>query len=398
MNIGIALNTPRSPPFALTGLMAAAVGAMCLTACGGGGSGSSQPSIPQLAPAQAGTLANCSSLSGFTFANTTITAATPMAAGAVTSNADGVPLALPAHCVVTGQMYPRTGIDGKPYAIMFEMRLPNTWNGRFFHQVNGGNDGSISSDGTRAFGRKTGGSPGSNGLIEGFAVLSSDAGHESDPSYPVDPGTGFNIRGQVFALDPQARQDYGYQAVGKLTPMAKSMIAAAYGRGPDRSYKVGCSNGGRHAMVAAARYAADYDGMVAGDPGFSLPRANVAEQWDSQILMSIAQSTDPVTNRPAIWSAFSTADLGYLRGRILAKCDALDGVTDGMVSDLKACQAAFSVNNDVATCPEGTAPNGACVSGAQKNALNKIFSGVRTSTGKALYADWPFDGGIGAPG
>jgi ABC-2 type transport system permease protein len=98
-----------------------------------------------------------------------------MAAGAVTSTADGVTLSLPAHCLVQGRMNPRTGIDGKPYAINFEMRLPTSWSGRFFHQVNGGNDGFITTDTTRAFGRKLGGSPTSNGLIDGFAVLTSDA-------------------------------------------------------------------------------------------------------------------------------------------------------------------------------------------------------------------------------
>jgi feruloyl esterase len=163
-----------------------------------------------------------------------------VAASAVTSNADGVALLLPAHCGVVGKMNPRTGIDGKSYAINFEMRLPTNWNGRFFHQVNGGNDGFINTDTTRAFGRKLGGSPTSNGLIDGFAVLTSDAGHTPDAAtYPSDTATGLGISGQVFGLDPQARKDYGYAAVGSLTPMAKSLIAAAYGRGPDRSYMIG---------------------------------------------------------------------------------------------------------------------------------------------------------------
>lgn len=371
---------------------------LLLAACGGSDSGDESKSLPQLAEAKAGTLSACTALAGFSFAGTTITAATQVDAGAVTSSADGVTLSLPAHCLVQGTMNPRTGIDGKPYAIGFEMRLPNAWNGRFFHQVNGGNDGAINTDTTRAFGRKGGGSPTSNGLIEGFAVLSSDAGHKPDAAYASDATTGMGIGGQVFALDPQARRDYGYAAVGTLTPMAKALVAAAYGRGPDRSYMVGCSNGGRHGMVAAARYAADYDGILAGDPGFNLPRSRVAEEWDSQALMSIAQSTDPVTGRPAIWSALSAADMAYVDSRIVAKCDALDGATDGMVSDVKACQAAFSLAADVATCAAGTAPNGSCISRAQKQVLARIFAGPKNSDGKALYADWPWAGGIGAGG
>jgi feruloyl esterase len=166
--------TAASNRFSLRAAIPAACLVVLLSGCGGN---DSAPSVlPQLAAAQAGTLANCASLTGFVFANTTIASAASVAASAVTSNADGVALPLPAHCVVVGKMNPRTGIDGKSYAINFEMRLPTNWNGRFFHQVNGGNDGFINTDTTRAFGRKLGGSPTSNGLIDGFAVLTSDAG------------------------------------------------------------------------------------------------------------------------------------------------------------------------------------------------------------------------------
>ena len=384
--------------------------AAVLTACGGGGGGggggssssSVEAALPQLTPAQAGTLANCASLAGQTFGAASITSATAMAAGTVTSRADLIAaetsISLPAHCLVVGKTATRTGIDGKSYAINFEMRLPNAWNGRFFHQVNGGNDGAINTDTTRAFGRKLGGSPTSNGLLEGFAVLSSDAGHVPDASYANDAATGMGIGGQTFGLDPQARKDYGYAAVGTMTPVGKGVINAVYGRGPDRSYMVGCSNGGRHSMVAAARYAADYDGIVAGDPGFNLPRARVAEEWDLQALMAAAQSTDAVTGKPAVWSALSATDLGYVNTRILAKCDALDGATDGMVSDIPSCQAAFSLANDVATCATGVAPNGTCLSKVQKTTLSKIFAGAKNSDGKALYSDWPFVNGIDAGG
>ena len=43
------------------------------------------------------------------------------------------------HCMLRGAVNERTGSDGKPYAIGFEMRLPERWNGRYFDQVNGGN-------------------------------------------------------------------------------------------------------------------------------------------------------------------------------------------------------------------------------------------------------------------
>jgi Tannase and feruloyl esterase len=185
---------------------------------------------------------NCADFSASfsTLTNTTITASTTVAAGTLTVG--GQPVA--EHCQVTGKMFSRTStVDGAAYAIGFEMRLPKVWNGRFYHQGNGGIDGAVVS----ALGG-LGGGPVTNALQKGFAVLSSDAGHSG--------GT------PAFGIDPQARLDYGYQAVAKLTPMAKSAIQKTYGKGADRSYFGGCSNGGRHAFVTAARYAADYDGVL----------------------------------------------------------------------------------------------------------------------------------------
>ncbi len=122
---------------------------------------------------------------------------------------------VPEHCLVTGKMFERvSAVDGQTYAIGFEMRLPIDWNGRFFHQGNGGIDGA-SSRPPAAFG----GGPLTSALLQGFAVLSSDAGHAAR----TDP---------FFGIDPQARLDYGYQAVGKLTPMAKSVIADRLRQGP----------------------------------------------------------------------------------------------------------------------------------------------------------------------
>jgi feruloyl esterase len=157
------------------------------------------------------------------------------------------------HCLVQGQMNQRvSAFDGKTYAIGFEMRLPVAWNGRFFYQANGGLDGNV----VTATGEIGGGGPLNDALNMGFAVISSDAGHSSSQN-------------PLFGLDPQARIDYGYNAVATLTPMAKQAIHTAYGKAPDRSYFEGCSNGGRHAMVAAARSSAEYDGIIAGDPRLS---------------------------------------------------------------------------------------------------------------------------------
>jgi hypothetical protein len=355
-------------PRRLVPLASAALLAAALTACGS----SDDNALPQLTQAQSASLqGNCSDLvSKISFANTAITAATSVPAGSLT--VAGTPV--PSHCQVTGKMYQRvSAVDGKNYAIDFEMRLPNDWNGRFFYQANGGIDGSV----VAATGAISGGGPLSNALKMGFAVISSDAGHVGS-------------QGPFFGIDPQARLDYGYQAVGKLTPMAKNVIQTAYGKGPDRSYIGGCSNGGRHTMVAAARYAGDYDGFLVGDPGFRLPLAAIANMAGAQKYAALASTPGDIS------TGFTQAERTLVSNAVLAKCDALDGATDGLVQDTKACQAAFDLNRDVPTC--SGARDGTCLSAAQKSSIGQLFAGATTSTGAKIYQSFPYDAGLGTAG
>jgi feruloyl esterase len=346
--------------------LAAAAG---LAACGGSDDG---PVLPQLSPATGAALVgSCTELAGklAALANTSITASSTVAAGALMVAGQPVP----EHCLVSGRMHARTStVDGQSYAIGFEIRLPRDWNGRFFHQGNGGIDGSV----VQATGA-TGGGPLTHALHKGFAVLSSDAGHTA-------------AMGPTFGIDPQARLDYGYQAAAKLTPMAKSVIQTAYGKGPDRSYFGGCSNGGRHTMVAATRMPEQYDGYLAGAPGYNLPKAAIANIFGAQRYATVA------TNPADLSTAFTAAERATVSAAVLARCDALDGATDGLVQDVNACQAAFNLARDVPTC--AAERNGSCLSAAQKTAIAPIFSGAVTSTGAAVYASFPYDAGLGSAG
>ena len=316
----------------------------------------------------------------FSFAGTRLVSAERIPAGQV--KVPGIVQPMPEHCLVKGVMNERTSpVDGKAYAIGFEMRLPTAWNGRFFYQANGGLDGFQ----TPAYGDILGGGPASNGLLKGFAVISSDAGHAFDRSSPIG--------GATFGLDPQARRDYGYQAVAQLTPMAKSLIQTFYGKRPDVSYLVGTSNGGRHGFVAASRLPTEYQGILVSTPGYRLPLAAVAQVWGAQQFAAVAKM-DAKTGRPDLSTAVTATDLATLSRAILARCDALDGLADGLVSDLSACQRAFDIERDVATCPANPAPGAACLSAAQKAALAKVFAGPRDAAGQPVYSGLPWDAGV----
>jgi feruloyl esterase len=282
----------------------------------------------------------------------------------------------PAHCLVTGQLKPRAGSDGRRYAIGFEMRLPQGWNQRFLHQVNGGNDGVVKP----AFGEQGATIP--DALARGFAVISSDAGHNGEDPDNLYAGL---ARGNVFGLDMQARRDYGYSANGALWPVAQALIEAHYGRKPQRNYMAGCSNGGRHGLVAASRYADRYDGILAGAPGFNLPKAAVQHAWDIQAWKMVDAD---------IRRAFSPAEMKTVADRVVARCDGLDLLVDGIVGDLARCQKAFKLADLQCT----GAKTDACLSAVQVAALQRSFDGPRNSRGEPLYADWSFDGGIGSSG
>jgi feruloyl esterase len=279
------------------------------------------------------------------------------------------------HCVLRGAVNERTGSDGKPYAIGFEMRLPDRWNGGYFDQVNGGNDGAV----VPAYGDLLGNQP-DNALARGYAVLSSDSGHDGQ----ANPEAGL-VGGNLFGFDEQARLDYGYAANVTLTPLAKTIIERYYGRRPERSYMVGCSNGGRHALVGATRLAREFDGFLAGAPGYNLPMVALQHAWDIQSFEGAGGD---------VRKAFSRDDMKLVADAVRQQCDALDGAADGIVADVAGCQKTF----DLKKLQCGAAAGGACLSEQQVTALARSFAGPRDRSGRVLYTSWPFDAGLGANG
>ena len=304
----------------------------------------------------------CAGLTEFTFPATTITSASTVPNGTLSHR--GKPIAQ--HCLVTGRMNERvSAVDGEEYAISFEMRLPTDWSGQYLYQGNVGLNGFV----TTALGT-AGGSE--SALQMGMAVISSDSGHTSSQN-------------PTFGLDPQARLDYGYQATGTLTPMAKALIDTAYGSEPEFSYMAGSSNGGRHTMVGASRYADDYDGFLAVAPSFHRPQAAIAQLWG-------AQQWNTVTTNKNLDSAFTNEERVLVAEAILEQCDALDGLADGMVFASANCQEMFNVAHHVPTCASDR--DGTCLTSEQQRVITDVFDGATTSDGSAIYSSFPYDPGL----
>ena len=293
---------------------------------------------------------------------------------------------LPEHCEVVDKLAERVGANGQRYAIHFHLRLPTAWNGRFFFEGGGGSNGTIG----RAVGVLQGQQP-TTALALGYAVVSQDAGHDNTTNN--DPMRG---GAQTFGFDPQARIDFGYNSYDQVARAAKAIIGRYYGRPPEKSYFAGCSEGGREGMLLSQRFPADFDGILACSPGFNLPRAAVAEAWDSQAFADVAAASRllDANNQPAVNKAFTDQDLLLVSQAVLEACDALDGAVDGMVQNFTACTtAAVAPRLSAITCAAGKTES--CLSLAQVLALKKVFGGARTSKGEAVYAGWAWDAGIG---
>ena len=285
---------------------------------------------------------------------------------------DVVSVAVPSHCRADGEIDKRIGADGKPYAIGFTIALPDRWNGRFLFQGGGGLNGVI----RPALGpQATAEVP---AIARGFAVISTDGGHK---------GEAFDAS---FMRDQEASVNFASESVGKVTRAAKAIVARYYGQAVKRSYFVGCSTGGREGMLAATRHSTEFDGVVAGAPAMRTGHSNLGLAWANVAFNEIAPRDS--AGQPDPTKVFSAADKKLVTTAILDACDAKDGLKDGMVMDVKACQ----FDPAVLTCSAGKTDT--CLSSGQVAAMKKAFAGPKNSRGAQVYPPFPWDSGIASEG
>src|SRR5947209_13762419 len=246
----------------------------------------------------------------------------------------------PAHCRITGTLAPE---------IAFEISLPARWNGRFYMIGNGGHAGESLDDPGRAAQR-------SGALRLGFAFAQTNTGHDARK----EPGATFVLS------NPQKAIDYAYRAVHLTAITAKEMTKDYYGKPISYAYWNSCSNGGRQGLIEAQRFPEDFDGIVANAPWVDQTGFTIGAMWNQKAL-----SEAPVT----------PAKLTLVAEKVMAKCDAIDGLKDGLIDDPRKC--AFDPARDVPTCSAGT--DGAdCLTAAQAAAIAKVYSGP-VSNGKPFY-------------
>jgi feruloyl esterase len=190
--------------------------------------------------------------------------------------------------------------------------------------------------------------------------------------------------------DQLAALDFEYVAIGRVATLTKQIIESYYGRPPAHSYFVGCSTGGREAMLMTQRYPMVFDGVVAGSPAMRTGLSNLATRTVTVELNKIApKGTD---GRAIPGGALSDVDRKAIIAKLLDVCDARDGVKDGMVFDPIGCK--FTPAD--LQCPGAKADG--CLSAQQVGALQKGFAGPKDSQGNQVYPGFFFDTGITATG
>lgn len=258
----------------------------------------------------------------------------------ITATAVPADAAAPAYCRVTGTLSPE---------IAFEVSLPDKWNGRFYMIGNGGLAGEAMDDAGRVSQR--------NGALKlGFAFAQTNTGHDSrkEPS------------GSFILSNPQKAIDYAYRAVHLTAVTTKDITKQYYGKAVSRSYWNSCSNGGRQGLIEAQRFPEDFDGIVANAPWVDQTGFTIGAMWNQKALVD---------------SGVTPAKLALVGDKVMAKCDAIDGLKDGLIDDPRKCN--FDPARDVPACKAG-ADGADCLTGAQAAAIAKVYSGP-TGNGKPIF-------------
>ncbi|NML27465.1 tannase/feruloyl esterase family alpha/beta hydrolase [Zoogloea dura] len=307
------------------------ISASLLSACGGGGGSSSAPAIVSAAQA-------CANLSGKKIGAAVVSSATIVEANN----------SIPRYCRVSATIAPTLDV---------ELEIPDNWNGKMLYIGGGGYDGAINDPAVW----QSVLSPGN--ISKGYVLVMSNGGHRGSA---VDAS---------FAADPSLAALFGSGSVPTTAQTAKEMISVAMGKGPERSYFEGCSNGGREGLMAVQRDPLLFDGVIARAP---------AHNWTGQIAGAFNRNAKAVS---AAGGAMPADKVALLAKAVRSSCDGADGVIDGIVSDPEGCH--FDPMS--LRCPNG-GEGASCLSDAQLAVVSAWTQASSFGGGAYTHAGWALTG------
>ncbi|RYY54066.1 MAG: tannase/feruloyl esterase family alpha/beta hydrolase, partial [Comamonadaceae bacterium] len=248
--------------------------------------------------------------------------------------------ALPQHCKVLGRI---AGMDARAPFIHFQVNLPAQWNGRSVQYGGGGFNGVLIT-GTALVPAARFDQP--VPLARGYVTYGTDSGHQNKPGEPP----------QAFAMNDEALANFAHASYKKVRDVAVAVMKQAYGKGPEKLYFVGSSEGGREGLTMAQRYPADFDGILS-----RVPVINWTGLQHAGLRDGLALAGDG-------W--MKPAHVKLVHDSVLASCDGADGLTDSVVSDPVGCRTRFNV--ELLRC-RGVAAD-TCLTDAQIRAVKTLHS------------------------
>lgn len=287
-------------------------------------------------------------------------------APAGTNIGGGTPSLAPV-CSVTGQfaaapLASATAID------TFAMVLPTDgWTQRYVQNGCGGLCGNVNTPWTpSAVGQSSVNPYGTCPAVkdDSLALAATDMGYLGNQN-------------QTLANNPQAQLDFAYLSQHRLSIVAKAVINRFYGQHPKYSYFDGCSDGGREALMEAERYPNDFDGIAAGAPVQNLTVQNTFHHaWPIYINQS-PKGSDNFIVYGCSGSGPNTSCpiLNLVHQASVKACDALDGVTDGIIDNPRIC----NFNPHTLVCASGVIPNPSsptCLTSAQADVIQSWHDGA----------------------
>ncbi len=268
----------------------------------------------------------------------------------VAGQGDG-PAAIGEYCKVLGEIKP---VDPEAPPIQFQVNLPVEWNHKVMMFGGGGYNGIIATgEGNVHAGAVDKPVP----LGRGYATFGSDSGHQAGPA---------TSRDGAFGLNDEALRNFAGEALKKTRDAAWAVITAHYGETPSKTYFAGGSTGGREALLAVGNWPQDFDGAIVLFPAWDAVSLDLFFGHITRTLAEPGAYTNPQERQLLLEFA-------------LAACDGLDGVEDGVVSNVTKCNEVFDpskakVNGKPLRCPAGQDTGDYCLSDAQIKALKRMNS------------------------
>ena len=297
-----------------------------------------------------------------------------------TVTADRAVLAIPEYCRVTGRIAP---VDPAAPPINFHVNLPTSWNRKLAQLGGSGQNGVIPVALTTGmhWGPESIPPNAPYALSRGFVVYGSDSGHQTAGgrgAAGTPPPPDWTANDEAFA-------NFAYAQMKKTHDVTVAIVGRFYGEPVRHSYYLGSSQGGREALIVAQRFPQDYDGVFAQVPANTYVHLSIGEP----LARAKAQAGDG-------W--IPPAKVAVIGKEVLRRCDALDGLADGLVSNYKACDRRFdpavTAHPLAAVRCEGGADTGeSCLSDAQIRAANAVHGSMsypfELANGWTRFSGWP---------